>query len=102
MLAADDGNPATMAAMHEVQIVWNKQQYSTMAPITKIAYHARGGSAPHRVPLPIFLMFISNPSGAILSSVIPWWQKYIGGLYQYCRAGGHKRTKMLKLINSKF
>jgi hypothetical protein len=37
-----------MAAMHEVQIVWDKpgarkDQYSTMAPITEIAYHARGG-----------------------------------------------------------
>ena len=29
MLAADDGDPGTMAAMHEVQIVWDKQQYST-------------------------------------------------------------------------
>jgi hypothetical protein len=45
MLAADDGNPATMAAMHEVQITWDKQQYSTMAPITETAYHARGGKA---------------------------------------------------------
>jgi hypothetical protein len=48
MLAADDGNPSTMAAMHDVQIVWDKpgggkEQYSTMAPITEIAYHARGG-----------------------------------------------------------
>jgi hypothetical protein len=48
MLAADDGKPSTMAAMHEVQIVWEKpgggkEQYSTMAPITEIAYHARGG-----------------------------------------------------------
>jgi hypothetical protein len=50
MLAADDGNPGTMAAMHEAQIVWEKpgggkEQYSTMAPITEIAYHARGGKA---------------------------------------------------------
>jgi hypothetical protein len=50
MLAADDGNPATMAAMHEVQIMWDKpgggkELYSTMAPITEIAYHARGGKA---------------------------------------------------------
>jgi hypothetical protein len=51
MLAADDGNPSTMAEMHEVQIVWDKpgggkEQYSTMAPITEAAYHARGGTAP--------------------------------------------------------
>lgn len=48
MLAADDGNPNTMAPMHEVQIAWDKpqggaEQYSTMAPITETAYHARGG-----------------------------------------------------------
>jgi hypothetical protein len=51
MLAADDGNPDTMAKMHEVQIVWDrpgggKEQYSTMAPITEAAYHARGGKEP--------------------------------------------------------
>jgi hypothetical protein len=50
MLAADDGNPATMAALHEVNIVWEKpgggkEAYSTMSPITEIAYHARGGTA---------------------------------------------------------
>jgi hypothetical protein len=45
MLAADDGNPATMAAMHEVQIAWDKAEYSTMSPITQVAYHARGGTA---------------------------------------------------------
>ncbi len=48
MLAADDGNPETMAKMHEVQIVWDrpqggKERYTTMAPITEEAYHARGG-----------------------------------------------------------
>jgi len=51
MLAADDGNPATMAEMHEVQIVWDrpgggKERYSAMAPITEAAYHTRGGKEP--------------------------------------------------------
>jgi hypothetical protein len=51
MVAADDGNPHTMAEMHEVQIVWDspeagKERYSAMAPITEIAYHARGGKEP--------------------------------------------------------
>ncbi len=45
MLAADDGNPSTMATMHEVQIVWDGQQYNAMAPVTEKAYHARGGKA---------------------------------------------------------
>jgi hypothetical protein len=47
MLADDDGDPKTMAEMHEVKIVWNKEVYGTMAPITEIAYHARGGKAQH-------------------------------------------------------
>ena len=51
MLAADDGKPSTMAEMHEVQILWDKpgggrEQYPTMAPITDLAYHARGGKTP--------------------------------------------------------
>jgi len=47
MLAADDGDPKTMAAMHEVRIAWNKEVYRTMAPINEIEYHARGGKAEH-------------------------------------------------------
>ena len=51
MLAADDGNPNTMAGLHEVQIEWEKpgggtERYSAMAPITEAAYHVRGGKAP--------------------------------------------------------
>jgi hypothetical protein len=46
MLAADDGNPKTMAAMHEITIRWNAQQYDSMLPITIDAYHARGGTLP--------------------------------------------------------
>jgi hypothetical protein len=47
MLAADDGNPKTMAAIHEVKIAWNQESYPRMAPINEIAYHARGGKAEH-------------------------------------------------------
>jgi hypothetical protein len=47
MLAADDGNPKTMAEMHEVKIAWNKEVYGTMAPVTEGVYHARGGKAEH-------------------------------------------------------
>jgi hypothetical protein len=47
MLAADDTDPKTMAGMHEVKIIWNQETYGTMAPITEIAYHARGGKAEH-------------------------------------------------------
>ena len=47
MLAADDGDPKTMAEMHEVKIAWNQEVYGTMAPITEIVYHARGGKAEH-------------------------------------------------------
>lgn len=47
MLAADDGDPKTMAEMHELKIAWNKEVYGTMAPITEGVYHARGGKGEH-------------------------------------------------------
>jgi hypothetical protein len=52
MLAADDGNPKTMAAVHELTLLWKdpagdgvKQIFDSMFPIVKAAYHARGGKA---------------------------------------------------------
>jgi hypothetical protein len=50
MLAADDGDPKTLAEMHPVKIRWAKpgggsEVYGSMAPITESAYHARGGKA---------------------------------------------------------
>ena len=47
MLAADDGDPRTMATMHEVKIRWKGQVYDTMFPIVESAYHARGGKSAH-------------------------------------------------------
>jgi hypothetical protein len=47
MLAVDDGDPKTMAEMHDVKITWNSNAYKTMAPINEIAYHSRGGKAEH-------------------------------------------------------
>jgi hypothetical protein len=47
MLAADDGDPKTMATFHEVKVGWNKEVYRTMAPVNEIAYHMRGGKAEH-------------------------------------------------------
>jgi hypothetical protein len=55
MLAADDGNPSTLAQIHEVKILWDdpndapdagKQVYDSMFPIAEAAYHARGGKDP--------------------------------------------------------
>ena len=51
MLAADDGDPKTLAQMHPVKIRWTKpggssELYGSMSPITEVAYHARGGKAP--------------------------------------------------------
>src|SRR5262249_35568394 len=43
MLAADDGKPATLAAIHEVKLRWNGQTYDTMFPIAEASYKARGG-----------------------------------------------------------
>ncbi len=47
MLAADDGDPKTMAQTHEIKIAWNQEVYGTMAPITESVYHSRGGQAEH-------------------------------------------------------
>jgi Glucose / Sorbosone dehydrogenase len=56
MLAADDGKPATVAAIHEVKVRWNdphdtpdagQQVYDSMFPVVEAAYHARGGRSPH-------------------------------------------------------
>jgi Glucose / Sorbosone dehydrogenase len=49
MVAADDGDPKTMAPLHAVKILWDKpaskELYGSMAPVTATAYHARGGKA---------------------------------------------------------
>jgi Glucose / Sorbosone dehydrogenase len=46
MLAADDGDPATLAPIHELRIRWNDRVYDAMFPIAEAAYHARGGKDP--------------------------------------------------------
>lgn len=46
LLRADDGNPATMAELHEIHISWNEKTYPTMFPIAQAAYKARGGKDP--------------------------------------------------------
>jgi hypothetical protein len=51
VLAADDGDPTTMATIHPIRLRWKSAKgeaeiYPTMAPIVTIAYHARGGEAP--------------------------------------------------------
>jgi hypothetical protein len=52
MLAADDGNPRTLATPQELDVWWNDpadtpdrgwSRYSSMAPIVEATYHARGG-----------------------------------------------------------
>ena len=46
MLAADDGDPKTMAQMHEVKLRWNDQTHETFMSIAQAAYQARGGKDP--------------------------------------------------------
>ena len=46
MLAADDGDPTTMAAMHEVKLYWNDQIHDTFTSIAQAAYQSRGGKDP--------------------------------------------------------
>jgi hypothetical protein len=54
MLAADDGNPKTMARMHEVKLLWHdptdkldagKKLFDTMMPIVQATFRARGSQA---------------------------------------------------------
>lgn len=50
MLASEGTHPPAMAAMHTIRVLWDtpkgsKELYSSMAPITESAYHARGGEA---------------------------------------------------------
>jgi hypothetical protein len=52
MLAADDGDPKTLAEMHPLKIRWTRpggasEIYGSLSPITEFAYHARGGKAEH-------------------------------------------------------
>jgi hypothetical protein len=46
MLAADEGNPETMAEMHEVKLSWNGQVHDTFTSIAQAAYQSRGGKDP--------------------------------------------------------
>ena len=46
MLAVDDGDPSTMASMHEVKLYWNNQVHDTFTSIAQAAYQARGGKDP--------------------------------------------------------
>ncbi len=56
MLRADDGDPSTMAEMHELQFAWNDPHdapdggtrvYPTFFPIAQAAYKFRGGKDPN-------------------------------------------------------
>lgn len=56
LLAADDGKPQTLAAMHEIKLWWNDPHdapdaggrlFDTMFPIAEAAYHQRGGKSAH-------------------------------------------------------
>ena len=85
MLAADDGNPKTVAEMHPVKIQWAKpggtsEIYSSMAPVTESAYHARGGKAPG---LP---GFAKVPNGG--RSDIHFWEDAAGELFIMSKSDG--------------
>jgi hypothetical protein len=52
MIAADDGDAKTLAAMHPVAVRWSQPGgtsavYPSLAPIAEWVYHARGGKAAH-------------------------------------------------------
>lgn len=90
MLAADDENPKTQAEMHPMKISWAKPDwikqggsseiYSSMAPVTESAYHARGGTAPG---LP---GFAKVPNGG--RSDIHFWEDAEGELFIMSKSDG--------------
>ncbi len=90
MLASDTSKPKTMAEMHPVKIKWTKpggssaETYSSMAPITELVYHARGGTAPG---LP---GFAKVPNGG--RSDIHFWADSNGELYITSKSDGMIRT----------
>jgi hypothetical protein len=50
MIAVDDGNPKSMAAIHPMGLLWQtvggkEELYPSLYPITVAAYHTRGGKA---------------------------------------------------------
>jgi hypothetical protein len=55
MIEADDGNPDTMAAIHEIQVRWDdpndvpdagRRLYPSIYPVAQAGYRARGGKDP--------------------------------------------------------
>jgi len=85
MLAADHRSPKTLAEMHPVKIRWAKpgggsEVYSSMAPVTESAYHARGGTAPG---LP---GFAKVPNGG--RSDIHFWADANGELFILSKSDG--------------
>jgi hypothetical protein len=80
MLKADDGDPATMAAIHPLQIRWNGAEYPSMAGITELTYHARGGKAAH---LPGMAVIAFNGRADIHV-----WQDSEGNLYLLSKSDG--------------
>jgi glucose/arabinose dehydrogenase len=90
MLAADDGEPNTMAEIHPMKIRWTKpggasEVYSSMAAITESAYHARGGTAKG---LP---GFAKVPNGG--RADIHFWEDAEGELYILSKSDG-----MIRLV----
>jgi hypothetical protein len=80
MLAADDGDPKTMAEMHPIKVRWKGEVYGSMAPITMSAYHERGGKAK------------GLPGTAKVAedgrSDIHWWMDSAGELYIMSKSDG--------------
>ncbi len=90
MLAADAGNTKKPVEMHPIRIQWAKpggsgsDVYASMAPITELIYHARGGTAPG---LP---GFAAVPKGG--RSDIHLWADANGELYITSKSDGMIRA----------
>ncbi len=89
MLAADDGDPKTLAAMHPLKIRLTRpggesEVFSSMAPIVESAYHARGGTA------------VGLPGKAVVAergrADIHLWEDADGELYILSKSDGMIRV----------
>jgi hypothetical protein len=89
MLAADDGKPATLAAIHELRVRWDnphdapnegKATYDSMFPVVEAGYRARGGK----------LAQLPGPKGLIMGgrSDVRFAIDAAGELYLYSKGDG--------------
>ncbi|MAT71992.1 MAG: hypothetical protein CMJ58_21010 [Planctomycetaceae bacterium] len=109
MLAADDGNPATLADIHLIDVAWDsgggEQVYTTVTPggdtlgpmhqIVEIAYHGRGGQDPN-------LPGGAQTTGGEGRADVRWQVDAAGELYLLSKSDGMIRYVVAALGDADF